>query len=113
MGKPHTEEPPQHDTAIGCLVRVFWIIGALPLIILAVEIGYKRQARLTIIDLLFWLLAIAMVAVRYADIRWFDGKTTDGKPATMATWRRYGLLIGAVALGLWGAAQGIAFLFPK
>ncbi|HPQ70844.1 MAG TPA: hypothetical protein PKW95_17095 [bacterium] len=108
-----TEESPPQGNAIGCLARIFWIAGILPLVIFAVEIGYKRQARLTLIDLFFWLLAFAMIAVRYADVRWFAGTTTDGKPATMATWRRYALLIGALTLGMWGAAQGIAFMFPK
>ncbi len=108
-----TEESPPQVSPIGCLARIFWIAGILPLVIFAVEIGYKRQAQLTIMDLIFWLLALAMIFVRYADIRWFDGTTTDGKPATMSTWRRYSLLIGALALGMWGAAQGIAFMFPK
>lgn len=47
---------------------------------------------------------IAMIVVRYVDIRFLNGETAEGKPATLAHWRQYSVILIAVALIVWIAA---------
>jgi hypothetical protein len=41
------------------------------------------------------------------DIRFLNGETGDGKPATLTHWRRYALLVGSVGLGAWLLAHAL------
>ena len=52
----------------------------------------------------------ALAAVRFVDIRWLDGRTADGAPATAADLRRYVVGLVAVAAGLWVLAHVAARL---
>ena len=53
-------------------------------------------------DMIFWLIAFALILARYVDIKYLKGETADNKPATLKHWRRYSviLLIAAVLLYL-------------
>jgi len=104
------KESMQYDSPVGCLVRLIWMMGFLPLLVFAFYIGMERITDLSLIDVLFWGLAAVLIGARFADVKWFGGSTAKGEPANMATWRRFSLLLVAFSLGLWLAARGAAFL---
>ncbi len=96
--------------ASGCLVRLFWMgIGNFVLAMSAIGIGQSQAGwGLTYMDALFWGTALCLLAVRYADIRYLAGETSDSRPATMSDWRRYAATVLGVSLVLWIGAHLLA-----
>jgi hypothetical protein len=94
----------------GCLVRLFWMgVGNLVLVLAAIGIGQNRGGfTLTAMDVLFWAMALCLLAVRYIDIRYLGGETADSRPASMSDWRRYALTVLGVSLALWLGAHLIS-----
>jgi len=94
----------------GCLVRLLWlIIGNLVLLLNAAAIYYHQAGfSLTVRDLVFWLLVLALLVLRVFDICCLGGKTGDNRPATLADWRRYAMGLLLVSFGLWLAAHWLS-----
>lgn len=91
-------------------VRLLWmIIGSFTLAVCAVYTLMHPTPLLFWNDVLYGVTVPLMIIARYVDIKYFEGATAEGQPATMAHWRRYavGLSIGSVIL--WLAVLGIAF----
>jgi hypothetical protein len=74
--------------------------GNLALFFLAIAIAQSDGWQPTWRDAAFVAVAVALIAVRYVDIRLFEGRDTEGKQATMVDWRRYTVRLIAVAAGL-------------
>ena len=91
----------------GCLVRLFWMgVGNLILVLATIGIGQNRGGfTLTARDVLFWMTALCLLAVRYIDIRYLGGETADGRPASISDWRRYSAIVLGVSLVLWLGAH--------
>jgi hypothetical protein len=101
--------PSGQDSGIGCLARFFWMAaGNAALAFLLVFISQQQGLALSWRDAAYWGVVAAQLAARMADIRWFDGRTTEGEPATMALWRRWALLLAAISLALWVLAHLVA-----
>lgn len=98
---PQSDSPQQHLS--GCLTRLCWmILGNAALLAGAIAVAKSKRPAFAAADAAFWLIAAAILFVRYADIRWFAGQTADGHaPATMRHWRRYAIIFTVVALGIW------------
>ena len=106
-------ETPEHDSLEqsggGCLLRLSWLIAGNAVLLLAARsIAIGGGLLLTWADAVFWLAAGAMLAARYVDVTRFGGCTASGKPATLAHWRRYALLLCGGALAVWIVAHAIA-----
>jgi len=84
--------------------------GILVLFFLAIAIAQSDGWQPTWRDAAFVAVALALIAVRFMDIRLFEGKDADGKPATMVDWRRYAVRVIAAAAGLWLLAHLVAAL---
>jgi len=89
-------ESPQPQTeqmgSLGLVVRLFWLaFGNLALLGAAAYVA-KGPAPV-VMDIVYFCIAIALVVVRYVDITRFKGNTSEGKPATLADWRRYTVMI--------------------
>jgi hypothetical protein len=101
------EQSPQPDSPqqslSGCLTRLCWmVIGNSALLIAALFIAKNHQTTFSPADIAFGLIVGVLLVVRYADIRWLNGQTSDGRQAaTMRHWRRYGIFLIAISLGLW------------
>lgn len=115
MSTPH-QDPSRpegkvpREASSGCFTRFAWMgIGNGALVIVAGFIGdSKRLSFLGWDDLLYWAIVAATVAVRHVDITRFAGRTADGKPATLAHWRKYAVVYAAVALVIWIVAHLVA-----
>ena len=98
------------DPPAGCFLRLFWMmIGNLLLLLCAYSITQNRSSFLSLADAFYWAAVGCLLAVRYADIRYFKGLTAEGDPASTAHWRRYAVLLGVVSSGLWLGAHAIAY----
>lgn len=82
--------------------------GTVTLLLLSALIAQGNAPSVTLYDLGLWVVAAAMVAVRYVDITRFGGQTTEGQPATLAHWRKYALGVAFVTSLLWIAAHLLA-----
>jgi hypothetical protein len=103
-------QPLQEQTTFtGCFARLFWMgAGTVALLLLTALIAQKEALSLTLFDLGLWVVAAAMVAVRYLDISRLRGQTIEGQPATLADWRKYSVSLAVVTLALWIAAHLVA-----
>ncbi|HET8712069.1 MAG TPA: hypothetical protein VFM23_00115 [Gemmatimonadales bacterium] len=71
------------------------------LALFALVLSIFNQDGFSLLDGAYWLVVVALAAIRYIDIKRFAGQTVDGTPATMAHFRRYGTRLLLVATGLW------------
>jgi hypothetical protein len=95
----------------GLLARLYWmIVGSALLALLTYSIAFQDGTTLSPNDLAFWVVAATMAAVRWVDVRFLAGQTTEGAPATLADWRRYVIGLAIIALGAWLAAHATAHL---
>jgi hypothetical protein len=87
----------------GCLVRLLWMaVGNLVLVLLAIGIFQNRAGfALTSLDLFYWVTAFGLLALRYVDIRFLNGKTGDNQPATMNHWVRYAAVVLGISFVMW------------
>jgi hypothetical protein len=101
MTEPTPATPSKQDTMAGCLLRFTWMaLGNLVLFFLAIFIAQSDGWQPTWRDAAFVAVTLAMIAVRFVNIRLFEGKDAEGKQATMVDWRRYAVRLIAVAAGL-------------
>lgn len=100
-------EQPSDQTASGCLLRLYWLfLGNILMFLLAYGIA-ARGVAVTTFDIVYWLGAASLLTVRLVDIQFLHGATAEGAPATIGHWRRYSLIVLAVAVVVWLAAHGI------
>lgn len=108
MNSPQTHNNQQTE-ASGCLpllTRLVWtLFGVIGLFFSAISIAKGNLP--IIVDVFFWLIVLVMIGFRYLDVTRFAGQTTDGKPSTMADWRRYVPRLLLVAALLYGAAKAL------
>jgi hypothetical protein len=96
----------RQNTFAGCLARIFWVVvGNGALVIVALMIAEGAWWPPTWRDAAYWAVVAALAVVRLVDIRWLDGRTAEGGPATAADLRRYVVGLLAVAAGLWVLAH--------
>ena len=98
-------------SALGCLLRVFWMLGGLAILVYsAIWIALQSgTARLSVVDAVFGAGLFAAILARYLDFRYFNGAEGKGEPATMSDCRRYAVLMAVSAVVVWGAAHGVAW----
>ena len=100
---PRETGPQTPAESVGCLsiiARVLWLaLGNMALLFLLVPIARARS--FSYLDVIFWAVVAALLALRFADIRFLKGQNTEGGRATMVDWRRYAVLLTAIAGGAW------------
>jgi hypothetical protein len=108
---PQAPEQTSYDPASGCLLRLFWMmLGNLALLAAAYGIVENSAASFGLADVFYWAIVGALLWARYADIRYMNGRTAEGQPATMAHCQRYAVILVAVSTGLWIIAHVLARL---
>lgn len=101
MQDEQKEDGPANASVLGCLIPTFWMLvgnGLLALCALAIAAGETSYG---VADVLYWITVGCLLATRYADIRYLAGKTSEGKPATMAHYRRYTIILIVVSAVVW------------
>jgi hypothetical protein len=106
MSRQEKDVEPTNAGCLAGLVRFIWLIagnGALCLLIIFI---FEEKAA-SGLDVAFWTIVASLIAVRYIDITRLNGLTSDGEPATLQHWRRYALVLLAIAGTGWALAHGI------
>lgn len=107
------QSPPQAEgpvTAPSLLLRLTWmLLGNAVLFLCGGFILLRQGGGLGTADLVLGLCIPVLLLVRYVDIRFFEGRTADNEPATMAHWRAYAWWLVLAALAFWGVAHLIGY----
>ncbi len=93
----------------GCLpviVRLGWIFGGISLLFCALFIIQGKAP--VVSDAIYFAFTLGILVLRFVDIRFLHGETTDNQPATMAHWRRYAVKTLIVSALLYAAAKALA-----
>ena len=107
MDGPHNEST-QHDHLTGCLLRLFWMILGHALLAFCTISILRGGSRLpSLEDAVYWAVVACLLAARFVDIQYFQGRTADGDAASMADWRSYALRVSIAYAGLWLVAHVI------
>jgi hypothetical protein len=54
-----------------------------------------------------------MIIVRFLDIKFLDGQTAAGEPASIKHWRRYAIVLVVISAAIWAAAHTAVYLFKS
>lgn len=93
------------------LARLFWFgAGPAGLLFSAVFILKSKDPGLSVVDAVYAAFAVGLVVVRYVDTPFLRGWDSEGRPSTIAIWKRYAVQVTGVAMGIWVLAHGATFL---
>ena len=96
----------------GILARLWWMLfGNVVLALSLIFIFRKEGGFFHPADWVFWITVATLVLVRYVDVRFCDGQTATGRPASTADWSRYAGLLVAGAILLWAIAHATNYVF--
>lgn len=91
----------------GCLslfIRLFWMLfGNGLLILFAISIILNRAT--IFVDVAFWLTVTILISIRYIDIKWLKGQTSEAKPATLNDWRQYSIRLLIISTVFYALAR--------
>lgn len=91
---------------VGELCRMTWLaFGPASLIFSSAAIWRKPPWTYSWLDLLFWGIAALVLVARFLDIKFFHGRTTEDRRATMSDWFRYSPKLVLFATAIWLLAQ--------
>lgn len=90
------------------VLRMFWFgFGPAAIGLAAVMILQNEKKGTAPYDLLLWAAVLSVILVRFLDIRFCDGSTAEGKPATMRHWLRHAVTLALVSFGIWIAVHAL------
>jgi len=102
--------PPQDGN--GVLARLYWMLfGNALLLFLLVFLFTKRPRLPSLFDVSCLVVVGSLIVVRLLDVRFLNGRTAEGDPATMDHWRRYAWVVGPIGVGAWLATRVISHFF--
>ncbi|MCU0913687.1 MAG: hypothetical protein MUC88_03880 [Planctomycetes bacterium] len=92
----------KQSTPLGILARLWWMLIGNVLLAFSLIFIYRREGGfLHAADGVFWVTVASLVLVRYLDIRYLNGQTPTGQPASLRDWNRYVILLPAAAAAVW------------
>ena len=96
---------------LSIIARLFWMaIGNVVLVMACVSILHRSGPLFHTADVVFWVTVLALILVRYLDIRLWDGQTAMGTPASMAHWKKYSVLLLAGSTVAWAICHAVTYL---
>ncbi len=102
----------KQGTALGFLARFWWMFfGNMAFAFALLFILFNKGGFFHPADWVFWIAVASLVSVRYIDVRFCDGQTAAGQPASMRDWTRYATLLLVCSVILWGIAHATNYLF--
>jgi hypothetical protein len=94
--------------------RLSWmIVGPFALALAAVGISERRDGWFGALDLIYFVVLGGMLLGRWLEFQYSRPLTATGEPAGVHHLRRYALVLGALGLGAWLAANLIGNQAPR
>ncbi len=99
---PNSEQSQKTNGALPLLARTFWmLVGNAILIISAAYILTNKVDITHTVNFIFWGDVAALIIVRYLDIKFLNGQTAAGVPASIRHWVKYSTIILIVSIVIW------------
>ncbi|MBF0101849.1 MAG: hypothetical protein HQK77_13175 [Desulfobacterales bacterium] len=95
--------PPTENTPFrNIFARLYWMaIGPVVFILFSINLIIKNNKPVVLSSIILWLIVISVIVCRYIDIRYLNGLTSEGEPATLNDWRKYSLFLSLLAVLIW------------
>jgi hypothetical protein len=101
----------KRDGGLGIIARLFWMFfGNFILFISIISIFQHKGGVFHTADVVFWITVVALVFVRYLDIKFCGGLTATGLPASMAHWIKYVAILLICSTAVWVLAHAVNYL---
>ncbi|MBI2519978.1 MAG: hypothetical protein HYV97_06165 [Bdellovibrio sp.] len=86
------------NSFLGIFFRLYWmIIWAFPSMII---ISFVVDKKIGVTAYFLWpIIFLSMIGTKYIDIKFYEGTTADGKPATMHDFKNYCLFASPLIPG--------------
>jgi hypothetical protein len=102
----------KQSTALGFLARLWWMFfGNMLLAFSLLFLLFNKGSFFHPADWVFWIVVASLIFMRFIDIRFCDGQTATGRPASLTNWTRYGAVLLAGSVAVWGIAHALNYLF--
>lgn len=109
MSAPANQTTDKQRGVLALLARIFWMaLGNFALMICAANILMSESSSTRISDIIFLCVVPAMIIVRFLDIKFLDGQTVTGEPATLSHWRKYTIVLIIISAIIWAVVHMIA-----
>ncbi len=114
MPAPTNQPIDKQRGILAILARPFWMfLGNFILMICAANILVGESSSTRTSDIILWSAVAAMIIVRFLDIKFLDGLTATGAPASIAHWRRYAIVLVLCSAAIWAVAHTAAHLLES
>jgi len=111
MSAPTNHPIDKQGGILTILARPFWMFfGNFVLMICAANILIGESSSTRASDIIFWCTVSAMIIVRFLDIKFLNGLTATGKPASIKHWSRYAIVLVVISAAIWAAAHVSVYL---
>lgn len=88
-------------------------LGNFTLMICAANVLMGESSSTRASDTIFWCMVLAMIIVRFLDIKFLNGQTATGEPATLSHWLKYAIVLIIISAIIWSAAHAAVGLFKS
>lgn len=96
----------RQTTGLGLLARIWWMFLGNVVLAFCILFIVQNQGRFFLAaDWVFWIGVASLVLVRYADIRFLNGDTATGSPASIRHWVKYAAVLVACSIITWVLAH--------
>jgi hypothetical protein len=103
----------KHTSILGLLLRIFWmLLGNAILLFSAVFVFQGKDWMFHTADAVFWSTAAALVLARYLEIKFYNGLTNTGEPASMSHWRKYAAMLLICSAVVWTLLHIVTYMRP-
>ena len=114
MTKQIDQPTEKYDSPFRLLLRLFWmLLGNVILIVSVILIFQGKDWQFHTADAFFWGTVAALVLTRYLDIKFYNGLTASGEPASIANWRKYAITLLISSAAIWILTHLANYLMVK
>lgn len=103
--------PQQCDSILNLFLKIFGaLLGNLVLFFTALFILQHKGKAFYSADIVFWGMVAAISLAKFLDIKLYGGLADDGKPVSMAHWRKHMAILLALTTAVWVIVHLINYL---
>jgi hypothetical protein len=114
MYAPESQLTGRQSTLPGIMARLWWMFpGNIVLAFCAIFIFQNGGTFFQTADWVFWIALASLLLVRYADIRFLDGCTGTGEPASITHWVKYAAGLTACSTAVWVLAHVAGYVWQR
>jgi len=101
----------KQGSGLGIITRLFWMFFGNAILFISIIFIFQHEGRVFhTADAVFWITVVALVFVRYLDIKLCGGLTATGLPASTAHWIKYIVILLISSTAVWVLAHAVNYL---